>query len=748
MVLVSLLLSTGACSKDPERAKQAYLRSGNQYFDEKKYDEAAIQYRNALKQDPQFGEARYKLAQSYAQRGDLANAYRDYLRAADLLPDNSEVQINAATILLLTGQFEDAKTRAQREVTKNPNNVKAQIVLGNALARLKDFDNAVIELEEAVKLEPDATAYSSVGDVQFAREKQPDAEQAFRRAIASEPRSVSAHLALANYLWRTDRVDEAERSLLTAAEIDPESLLANRGLGAFYLSTNRSSRAEPYLRMAAERDGTRGALHKLLLADYYLSFGRHDDGLKALESIAVTKENFAASRTRIAAIEYSKQQTDAAHKTIDDVLQKEPQNPMALLTKARFLRAEGKYDQALQLATTAAAADPQNIQAHYDIGVLHVDRNERPAAIAAFNQVVKLNPRAVAALVQLSRLTLERGETDTALRLAQNASTLAAAEPNVQLAFARSLIAKGWIDDATPIVRQLIANYPNAALIHSTAGVLSAAKKDWATARRAFERALQLRPDSLEAITGLVGVDFAENKPEAARERVDRELARTPDRADLLVLSARVYQKSKDVPKAEEALLKATRADPNNLSAYSMLGAMMVAGRKLDLAREQFDQVARKDPGALAAHTMVAIILEMQNKRPEARQRYERILQTNPLAAVAANNLAWIYAESGDNLIVALQLAKTAHNELPEQAAVNDTLGWVYYKKGMPSLAIPPFEQAANKEPQNPIFRFHLGLAYAQAGNKLKAKAALEQALKLNGQFDGSDEARKTLASL
>jgi putative PEP-CTERM system TPR-repeat lipoprotein len=748
IVLVQLLLSTGACSRDPERAKQEYLRSGNRYFDEKKYGEAAIQYRNALKQDPQFGEARYKLAQSNAQRGDLAEAYRDYLRAADLLPDNSEVQISAATFLLLTGQFEDAKTRARQELTKNPNNVKAQIVLGNALARLKDFDNAVIELEEAVKLEPDATAYSSVGDVQFARERQPEAEQAFRSAIASDPRSVSAHLALANYLWRIGRIDEAERSLLTAAEIDPNNLLANRGLGAFYLSTNRSSRAEQYLRTAADRDGTRGAIHKLLLADYYLSSSRHDDALKVLESIAMTNENFGTSRTRVAAIQYSKQQTDAAYKTIDEVLLKEPQNPMALLTKARFLRAESKYDKALELATAAAMADPRNIQAHYDVGVLHVDRNERSAAIAAFNQVVKLNPRAVAALVQLSRLTLERGETDTALRLAQNASTVAKTEPNVQLAFARSLIAKGWIEDATPIVKQLVTNYPNAAVVHSTAGVLGAAKKDWATARRAFERALQLQPDSLEALTGLVGADFAENKPAVARERVDRQLARTPDRADLLVLSARVYEKTKDVPKAEEALQKATRADPNNLSAYSMLGAILVAERKLDLAREQFDQVARKDPTSVAAQTMVAIILEMQNRRPEARQRYERILQTNSRAAVAANNLAWIYAESGDNLTVALQLAKAAHNELPEQPAVSDTLGWVYYKKGMPTLAIPPFEQAANKEPQNPIFRFHLGLAYAKAGNTLKAKAALEQALKLDGQFDGADEARKTLASL
>src|SRR6185369_2717256 len=121
--------------------------------------------------------------------------------------------------------------------------------------------------------------------------------------------------------------------------------------------------------------------------------------------------------------------------------------------------------------------------------------------------------------------------------------------------------------------------------------------------------------------------DFAANNPQAARVRLDRQLARTPERSDLLVLSARAYEKMKDLPNAQEALQKATRADPNNLSAYSMLGALLLGERKLDLAREQFDQVAKKNPTSIAAPTMVAIILEMENRRPEARQRYERILQ-------------------------------------------------------------------------------------------------------------------------
>src|SRR6266487_4705130 len=123
-VLAGLLLLAQACSTDPERAKRQYFDSGNHYFDQKKYREAAIQYSNALKQDPLFGEARYRLAESYLQIGNVTAASGEYSRAADLLPDDREVQIKAATILLLTGQFEDANNLARRVLIDDPNNVK------------------------------------------------------------------------------------------------------------------------------------------------------------------------------------------------------------------------------------------------------------------------------------------------------------------------------------------------------------------------------------------------------------------------------------------------------------------------------------------------------------------------------------------------------------------------------------------------------------------------------------------------
>src|SRR5262249_2847608 len=111
-------------------------------------------------------------------------------------------------------------------------------------------------------------------------------------------------------------------------------------------------------------------------------------------------------------------------------------------------------------------------------------------------------------------------------------------------------------------------------------------------------------------------------------------------------------------------------------------------------------------------------------------------------------NLAWIYAAENRNLDAALQLAQTAHQMLPDQPSVNDTLGWIYYRKNMASQAIAYLESAAQKRPQEPLHHFHLGMAYMQTGQWTKAKQSLTRAFALKADFDGADEGRQALATI
>jgi tetratricopeptide (TPR) repeat protein len=312
----------------------------------------------------------------------------------------------------------------------------------------------------------------------------------------------------------------------------------------------------------------------------------------------------------------------------------------------------------------------------------------------------------------------------------------------------RSLMVKGDLRRAEGELRSLQQEFPNAAPVQTTVGLLAFGKKDYTAARKAFERALQLDAKSNEALGGLVNLDLATGKTGDAKARIETKLAAAPNDPAILTLAAHVYLRMGNAGQAEQALLKTIQVAPANLQAYAQLGQLYVQQQKLDDARARFEEVAKRQSKPVGAETMIAMILQLQGKNAEAQKRYEKALQIDPHAAVAANNLAWMYAEGAGNLDVALQLAQTAKAALPDAPQVNDTLGWIYLKKDLPGLAIPPLQQAVEKDPKNPTYQSHLGHAYAKAGDAAKARTALETALKLSPTFDGAEAAKKTLASL
>src|SRR5207253_950766 len=110
------------------------------------------------------GEARKKLANTYLSLRDVSNAAPEYSRAADLLPDDLEVQLAAGGFLQLGGKFEEAKDRAEAVLEKEPKNVDAHILVGSALMGLNDPAAAIAQIEEAIKLDPkQSRMYTALG---------------------------------------------------------------------------------------------------------------------------------------------------------------------------------------------------------------------------------------------------------------------------------------------------------------------------------------------------------------------------------------------------------------------------------------------------------------------------------------------------------------------------------------------------------------------------------------------------------
>jgi len=221
---------------------------------------------------------------------------------------------------------------------------------------------------------------------------------------------------------------------------------------------------------------------------------------------------------------------------------------------------------------------------------------------------------------------------------------------------------------------------------------------------------------------------------------------RMPRSARAYVFAARIHGATGDWARAEALLKTAIEIDPSGLEAYGLLGQLYASQNRLDAARETFEGIVRQRPEQVSAHTVVALIHEMQGNTAAARQRYERIVQIDPNAAVACNNLAYIYAEHGGNLDVALQLAQRARQKLPEAPQVADTIGWVYYRKGLPRLAVPMFQQAVVKAPKSAVYHYHLGLAYQATGDKRKAREAFVEVVAISPESREAREARNFLS--
>lgn len=214
------------------------------------------------------------------------------------------------------------------------------------------------------------------------------------------------------------------------------------------------------------------------------------------------------------------------------------------------------------------------------------------------------------------------------------------------------------------------------------------------------------------------------------------------------MLAARTYATTGGTANSEKLLRQAIEADPDRLQAYALLGSLYASQHRTDDALKQFRDVLKQNPRSVAASTMIGMLLESQGQIAEAERQYQQTVALDATAGVAANNLAWLYAKGNKNLDEALQLAQTAKQRIPDDPHVADTLGWIYVKKNFASLAIPHLEASASKEPNNPVYQYHVGVAYMMAGQGQKAKRALSRALQIKTDFDGAADARRVLATI
>jgi tetratricopeptide (TPR) repeat protein len=749
--LIALLLMSAvvaSCSRDVSALKRRALEEGHTLLEQRNYPEAVKSYIAALRLDPEFGEAHLGLAEAHMRAGQAQKAIPEYIRAAQLMPDDPATQLKAGNLLLNGGFFVEAQNRARALLNKDPKNVAGLILLGNTLAGLSNLGDAVSVLERAAALAPERTGiYTNIGVFRLAQNDRSQAEAAFTKAVEESKGSPESLVGLGNFYRAVRRYNDAERTLKLAYSTAPKLPLVNDALASFYVEAGRPKEAETPLKALVTITGTTQS--RYALASYYASVAQYAAALRTLRELTEDPHEFGTATTQIALIQYAMGKHSDAHVTLATVLARTPNDSNALTTAARLLLADNRVDEAYSRATLAVQADSKSAIALLTLGRVQRARRAFEGATRSFNEALTADPSLLSAMLELADLHLRRRHIDSAVEFAERAvrtepSSLAAHLMVVKVLGVRSQD-HGRADEA---MTTLLKQFPDSAAVYAALGSLSLDKQDQKTAATAFTRALTLDSNSLDALAGLVAIDIASHRINGARARVDAMLAKGVRSAAPLLLAASVYTAAGDTQKVEEVLKRALELDPANPEAYGLLGQLYVTAGRLDEATKYFTDVARLEPHSPAAPTMLGLLAYAKRDLPEAQHWWERAVTIDPTSAAAANNLAWLYAENNENLDRALELARQAQSGFPDIPEINDTIGWIYYRRNASSLGIPYLEDAVAADPMNASFSFHLGLAYAQNGEDSKARKALQQALTLDPKFDGAQEARQTLGKL
>ena len=172
---------------------------------------------------------------------------------------------------------------------------------------------------------------------------------------------------------------------------------------------------------------------------------------------------------------------------------------------------------------------------------------------------------------------------------------------------------------------------------------------------------------------------------------------------------------------------------------------------KTEEAVAKLEAAISANPQNQSAYITLANLYEQRGNRDKAKTLYGRALEANPDMWPAANNLAYLIAESAPHaadLEKASQLAKQAFKLQPENPVVLDTLGWVAYRQGNLPLALNHIENALEKNRDSPLLNYHLAVVLHADGRNMEARSALDKALNTAEDFHGRAAAEQLLIKL
>jgi len=186
---------------------------------------------------------------------------------------------------------------------------------------------------------------------------------------------------------------------------------------------------------------------------------------------------------------------------------------------------------------------------------------------------------------------------------------------------------------------------------------------------------------------------------------------------------------------AMEVIKRAIEVDNKNIDLYLILASFFESKKEYDKALEVIKQALEYDDKNIDIIFRLGVVLDKSGDKEGCITQMRKILEINPDHADSLNYIGYTYAEEGINLDEAMDLILKALNIKPNSGFIIDSLGWVYYQKGLYDEATESLEKAFSLISDDPTIAEHLGDAYLKKSQYERSLEMYQKALNLDTQY-------------
>ena len=732
IALLCLCFMLSSC-RSPEAREARYLESGKQDVAKKDYSRAAIQFFNASRTMPKDAEPHYQLALVYLALRQYDHAVASLRTAIALNPKHGQAQLKLAELMILSNKkdrVELAEHEVEQLVTTMPPNAEVLDALASAEWKLGNQQDAEKQLEQAVSKFPQHLASAvSLAQVKRIHNDLAGAETLLQKATSQMPSSSDAYLALGQFYMTTGKAAQAETQFRHAIQLNPKSGPAILNLAVLQVRTGRLDPAEQtYAQLSALSERQYKPYHAAFLS----ARGKHGEATAEFEKLCREYPDDRDFRSSLVREYLTARQSGQADKLLAAVLRKNPKDVDARLQRSGVYLMAGRLNDAQQDLSEVLHFRPDSPQAHYLMARVHEMRGASLNQRQELSEALRLRPAFLDARVQLARALIASGASQSALDLI-NDNTVPPSQKN-SLAL---LVQKNWAllalnqpaEARKEVDRELVAIRAPELLIQDA--YLKLGQKNYAAARTSLAEALNKRPEDLRILRMMVASYAAEKQLAAGIRLVEEHAAQHSKSAPLQQFLAELYVANGERTQARAAFSAAKIADPEFIPADLALAQLDAVEGRSNEAVKTLSAVLARNPNNIPANILLAGTQDKNGNHIPAVEAYKKVLQLDPSNVVALNNLAYDLAEYGNQPDEALRYAQKASGLAPDAPAVENTLGWVLYRKGLYSMALSHLERAADKEP-SAVRKCHVAMAYLRLGDQQRAQKSIQAALKLD----------------